>query len=148
MSQLGPLRHALITRVAALPTLATSQVLAVPPGENQSLKESVWVARGEQRFEWRGLGTVHPPIEHLTLVVNVECYTEGPDHLDAAELIVARCETITSAIATAVHAEPSFSAVVDWCRLANCVITPHPAESGWSAVGVLTFDAHHHPPTP
>ena len=93
---------ALLTAVqAALPGV---QVSPVPLGEDQHLKESVYVGRAESSFDWRCIGPRRSNrSEDVTLTVHVNVYGEGPSQKSVATARLARADEILEAIEHAVR---------------------------------------------
>jgi hypothetical protein len=145
MSALNDFRLAVVNAIAADSTFTSTQVLAVPPGENEALKETVFVRSASSDFEYRSLGPGRANKETISLALTVRTYTEGPDHLDAAETAVTRAEAMASAIEALLETDPSVTSTVAYARLARRSQTPTATQSGWSVQCDLSIEAVNYP---
>jgi hypothetical protein len=146
MSALNEFRLALVAAIDADSTFAKTQVVGVPPGENEALKETVWVKRGTSDFEFRSLGAnLAPTVETLTVSLVVRAYAEGPDALTAGETAVSRAEAMTSAIGDLIVADPSVDSTVTFARMSRRTLDPVAVQSGWTASCDVTVEAKNYP---
>jgi hypothetical protein len=145
MSALNAFRLALVDAIAADSTFAATQVLAVPPGENEALKETVFVRSATSSFEFRGLGVGRPTKETIDAVLTLRTYAEDPDHLTAAETAITRAEAMASAIEALLEADPSVTSTVTFARLSRRTQTPTASQSGWTVNCDLTVEAENYP---
>lgn len=147
MTAIANTRAAVTTAIAA--ALPTTQVLSHPPGENQALKEAVWVDRGESIFEWRSLGASaqyqRNRTESITLTIRVQVYQEHPDQRVAADGAFQRCEALFALIETAIATDPTITAAVTFGLIAGWSIQLLAVESGWLADGTIRLEAQSYP---
>lgn len=146
MSVLHAFRAGVIAAIAADSVFSGVQVLAVPPGENEALKESVFVQSASSAHEFRGIGVGQRRIkENIELTLAVRTYSEGPDHLDAGELTLTRAELLSGAIGNVIADSPTIGGVVSFARMSRRTIRPVPAAHGWAAEATVTVSAESYP---
>lgn len=149
MSAQANFRLHLAAALAAETTLASTQVLAGPPGENQDPIESVWISGVTSRYEWRSLGTgtqlLRNRTEHLTAIVKVNAYNEDPNQQHGLAVLEARVDQIVDAIEHAVAADPTISGAVSYALVESVNRTPIAADRGWVNDVTVTVTATNHP---
>ena len=145
MSALNDFRLALVAAISADATFSATQVLAVPPGEDEALRETVYVKSANTNFEFRSLGPGRPTTETIYLNLTLRTYAEASRHMDASEAAISRAEAMVSAIEALIETEPSVTSTVTFARLSRRSQTPTPTRSGWSVQCDLTIEAANYP---
>lgn len=149
MSAQGDFRLNLVTALAAETTLASTQVLAGPPAENQDPKEAVWVASVSSRYDWRSLGTgtqlLRNRTEQLTASVKVNAYNEDPNQQHGLAVLEARVDEIVDAIEHAVAADPTIGGAVSYALVESVTRNPIAAQSGWVVDVTCQITGTNHP---
>lgn len=144
---LPDVRAALVSQIDAA---TTCPVRAVHPGEDQPLRECVWIQRIRSSFEWRSLGAgasqhARNRKETLNVELRIGVYREGPDQGAVAAACFARAEAIAENVETAIDGDQSIGNTVSAARLAEVSIELVPRDQGWSAIGLLRVEAMNYP---
>lgn len=149
MSAQAELRTQLLAAMTAEATLANTQVLAGPPGENQEPRECVWIAGIASTWDWRSLGVAQQLLrnrqETLTVTVKANVYREAPDQMLALADADARVDEIVDAIEHAVAAVPDVGGSVTFARVESAQRAPQPAQAGWLVDVTLRVVAENYP---
>ena len=149
MSAQADFRLNLVAALAAETDLASTQVLAGPPAENQDPRESVWVASVSSRYDWRSLGTgaqlLRNRTETLTASVKVNAYNEDPNQVQGLAVLEARVDEIVAAIEHAVAADPTVGGAVSYALVESVSRNPLAAERGWLVDVTCQITGTNHP---
>lgn len=145
MSALNDFRLALVAAIKADSTFKGTQVLAVPPGEDEALKETVFVRSVTTNYDYRSLGVGRPTHEVIDAQLTLRTYAEGPDQLTVSEKAITRAEAMISALESLLETDPSVTSTVAFARLSRRTQTPTAAQSGWTVNCDLTVEAENYP---
>lgn len=135
---------------AAITAHTTATVTAVKPGEDQALREAIWIDKIRSTFEWRSLGkqsvfATRNRTEQLTVTLRVAVYREAPRQGDAAEDAMSRCEDLLSEIEDALEADQSLGNLFAYGRVSEVSAELLPRDQGWTANGVVRIEAQNYP---